>query len=204
MCLPPDQFKQEKPMIPNASTEKMQQPLPPPIVPEVTLGSLAREALTSADGRVEIAVKRLLYRLRSDHALLHTVLEAAVKLAVEERIKHKVNDDRRYIFEAAKERSDEAQSAAAASRRDNVIALAGGIGRCLLDFPLCGGKRLRDANRAEIMAQIERYEKSAESIMHKSRWLRLVADKVPDGKTVGDVLREDAAQALFEEAKNDE
>jgi hypothetical protein len=80
--------------------------------------------------------------------------------------------------------------------------LAEAISSCLLDMPLAGGKKLRDAGRAEIMAQIERYEKQAGNMAHKARWLRLVLQSLPEGKLVGKVITEKRALELFEEARN--
>ena len=158
-----------------------------------TLGALARDALEFVDGNTEKATARVLYQLEKDKKLFQQVIEAAVANAVYARVQGSVRNDRFTIERSIDRQKD----------RNRVVALAEAISSCLLDMPLAGGKTLRDASRAEVTAQIDRYEKMAGTMTHRARWLRLVLQSVPDGKRVGSVMTEARTLELFEEARLD-
>lgn len=153
-----------------------------------TLTSMAREALADLDGNVEKATSRVLYRLRGDPKLLKLVVEAAIEELVALRVNEIVRHQRQSILHQ--------------HTRDRVVALAEGMLPCLLDLPLAGGLKLRDATRNDLIDQIHRYETQAGDMMHKARWLGLVLQSVPEGKRVGQILEEKRVKELFEETKN--
>ena len=168
-----------------------------------TLGDLARQALAFTKGNTEKAVKRILRLLKNDEKLLESVIEAAVNDAVYHRVQSSIRHQRSVI-----ERDIDRQNAAATidRGRDKQRAELSGsiIASCLLDMPLAGGIKLRDAGHAEVMAQIERYEQLAGNMSHKARWLRLIAQSVPTwppGKRVGSLITEKRALELFEETR---
>jgi hypothetical protein len=82
--------------------------------------------------------------------------------------------------------------------RSNVVALA----QALLDFPLQSGKRLRDATRTEVLSFAEFQERQGKRMMHMARWLSVIAQAVPDGKVVGDVMDDKRAAELLKETEN--
>jgi hypothetical protein len=170
-------------------------------VSTVTLGTLVRAVLEDVEGNTAKAIQRVLFKLNNNPQLLKQIIEAAVRDAVYHRVQGSVRHDRFSIVRAINQQNA-AQTIDRERDKNRVVALAEAISSCLLDMPLAGGKKLRDAGRAEIMAQIERYEKQAGSMSHKARWLRLILQSVPDGKRVGKVITEQRALELFEEARN--
>ena len=65
----------------------------------------------------------------------------------------------------------------------------------LLDFPLPGGKRLRDATRADLEAAANFYRQQAKDMANKADWLEAIAAKVGK-KKVGSVLSAEALRSL--------
>lgn len=166
-----------------------------------TLGGLVREALALNNGLVDQATVYLTERLLRDKGLLSSVIRDAVRLAVSSRVEHAICDDRVQIFKAAREVSgNRYDTPPQKPTRGAVVALANGLGRALLDFPLSGGIALRDATREQVMAQANRYGSLATDASHKEKWLRAIGQSVPDGKLVGDVITDDRAAELFREA----
>jgi hypothetical protein len=165
------------------------------------LGALARTVLEEVEGNSEKAITRVLFKLNNNPQLLKRIVEAAVRDAVYHRVQHTIRQNRTAI-----ERSIDRQKAAQAIDRERdknrVVALAEAISSALLDMPIAGGKLLREASRAELTAQIERYEKQAGTMSHRARWLRLILQSMPEGKRVGKVITEQRALELFEEARN--
>jgi len=75
------------------------------------------------------------------------------------------------------------------------------IGMTLFDFPLPGGKRLGDANAAEIAQGAQAYAETATDATHKSRWLQAVAAKVGKRNRCEEALTLAQLEALMEAAK---
>jgi hypothetical protein len=165
-------------------------------LPEITLGYLVREALDEVDGNVEKAASRVYYQLINDKALLKKLIEHTVKLAVAGRTASTNCDRRRSVIQAV-----ERQNSKPKDSKARVVALAQGISSCLLDMPLAGGLKLRNASAPELRQTIERYEKCAGNMMHKARWLRLILQSLPEGLHVGTIITEERAVELFEVAK---
>lgn len=159
---------------------------------EITLGGLARETLTKADGDTEKATDLLTKRLLKDRPLLRSIIHGAIRDAVVYRTNMAMRGDRYRIVHAV--------PASPPPGREAVEALASGIRNALLDMPLAGGLRLRDANREQVSEQANRYAALAKDTGHKARWLTLIAQSVPDGKLVGDVMNDERAAELFREA----
>lgn len=157
----------------------------------INLYSLAADALDEKNGDVQKAVNYLRLRLNKDRALLEIVLEEAVQFALSEKPRA-ASKATRYNLVASVER---------AANRGSVVALSRGIAASLLDFRLPGGKKIKDANRSEIEADAEFYGRQASDMGHKARWLRLIAQSIPDGKLGGDVISAERALELWEETK---
>ena len=168
------------------------------------LGALAREALEYVAGNTEKAIDRILRQLKNDKILLRQIVEAAVADAVTYRVQSNIRNQRYSIVATIDRQNAAAQTIDRERDKSRVIVLAEAISSCLLDMPLAGGKKLSDASHAEVMAQIDRYEKQSGNMMHKARWLRLIAQSVPTwppGKRVGSIITEKRALELFEEAR---
>lgn len=82
-----------------------------------------------------------------------------------------------------------------ATSKRRVMAMAKG----LMDFSLPGGCLLRHATRVVVSQAVEDYEHGAKKFAHRARWLRLVAQSLPPGKRVSDVLTEDRLVELEKE-----
>ena len=82
-------------------------------------------------------------------------------------------------------------SPAAASATARVGSLVRVNATALLDFPLPGGLMLRNAGAAELTAAIGGFLKQATDMRAKGTWLRRIAAKLPEGKTVGEAFTED-------------
>lgn len=166
--------------------------LPPrkPTQPDApSLASLARQALADADGKVDVASAALSRTLLADKALLRSVIEAAVRDAVAGHVRGAMRHDRQAIVRASRIGLD-------ASDR-----MASFVARSLLDLPLAGGLKLRDANKKQVLEQAEIYMRQGADMLAKGKWLRAVAKALPAGKTVGDGLSEAKVAQLFEEAR---
>jgi hypothetical protein len=168
------------------------------------LGALVREALAEVDNNVEKAISRLLYQIRNDKQLLQQIIESAVHDAVQYRLQRSINHQRGAIVRHIEQQKMNAAIVDRGRDKGRVSALAAVISSALLDTPLRGGKLLRYADRHEVLAQIEAYEKNAQTMSHRARWLRLVLQSVPDGKYVGQVVSEKRALELFEAASEQE
>lgn len=158
-----------------------------PAKPPPTLSTLVREELRRSDDLIAPAVEALVAMLRGNRALLATVVEAAVRDAVEYRTQHAMRTDRARIIHQVK----------AAQQRGNVIALANGIAASILDMPLAGGVRLRDCSRELVQREATRFGRLADDCGHKARFLARIAQSVPEGKAVGDVVSDARALELW-------
>lgn len=153
-----------------------------------TISSLSREALGRQDGLVDQAVNEVANMLRKDVKLLRSVVEAAVRDAVTYRASHAMRSDRAAIIHRA------------TNEKANVLALARGLSASLLDMPLAGGIRLRDCERSFVQREADRFDGLARDCGHKARFLAHVAQSVPEGKTVGQVIDDGRALDLWKDA----
>ncbi|MCZ4500998.1 MAG: hypothetical protein JWQ74_3553 [Marmoricola sp.] len=152
------------------------------------LPSLAREALSKADGKTEDAIAILDARLKKDSELRKTLISEAVLEAARQSISIAHRNDRAAIVRSV------------GSSRAAVEALAGGIMRGLLDFPLMDGTKLRDASKDDLAPAISHYQSQAATMTHRARWLVAIEKLVPAQGRVGDVVDEATAVKLYEEA----
>lgn len=155
---------------------------------EVSLRSIARQALRDNDGRTKEAIQTVVERLQADKRLMREVVAQAVVVAATELVNHHMHEERRAVMVSA------------ARARDGVMALANGIKFSILDFTLDGGVKLRDATPDQVNKSADRYESIGRDVGQKARWLRLIVKGVPQGKRVGEVVSEKRAQELFDEA----
>jgi hypothetical protein len=160
----------------------------PAIEAPVSIRALARETLRECDGKTKDAIDLLTKKLASDKRLMREVVADAVVIASTE------------LIEGAMRHTREAVTYSASQARAGVVALANGIKFAILDFPLAGGVKLRDATPAQVKEQIDRYDAIGRDVLHKARWLRLVAKATGHNQRVGDALDDDRAQHLWNEA----
>ncbi|WP_312595489.1 hypothetical protein [Brevundimonas sp.] len=158
----------------------------------------ARRALADAGGDVREAARMLEIAARSTLPLRDALTDALVAGACWDAVNGQVRKERQRIWSAprAVEAAPNRQSQEQASR---VVHLASGT---LKMFPLPGGKRLGEATRSEIAAAAGFYERQAGDMAHKARWLQLVAQSVPEGKTAGQALTDERLAELQAEVRD--
>lgn len=155
---------------------------------EISLRSIARQALRDSSGKTKEAIDALVKRLQADKRLMREIVTQAIVTASTDLVEHQMRSDRQAVVVSA------------ARARDGVMALANGIKFSILDFTLAGGLKLRDATPPQVNESIRRYESISRDVSQKARWLRLIVKGVPMDKRVGDVITEERAQELFDEA----
>lgn len=166
----------------------------------------AKRALDDASGDVREATAMLESAVRQSRQLRDHITEPLISGACYDAIRAQIHVRRRAIWNDPKVVDPIASEAGAnvvplAKRgpdAERVVKLAAGT---LLMFPLPGGKQLGEATRAEISAAADFYGGQAADMTTKARWLRLVAQSVPDGKRVADVLTDKRLRELQAEAR---
>lgn len=158
-----------------------------------TLQALARQHLEANDGFVDQATESLVDFLIEDEASLRVTIRQIVEEAAASAVGRAMRSDRAAIMAGL--------SRSASAGRAAVAALAGGIAKSLLDFPLAGGIALRHATRPQVEDQARLYEAAAEDMGVKGRWLRAIAAQLDDRREVGEVFDEAAITKLFETAR---
>lgn len=160
------------------------------------ISEAAKLALDLAKGDVQKATKAFELTIRSNRGLRDQLLEPLIASACYDAIRKVSITDRRSTWRAPVERLVPGKVTGSA----RVVQLAAGN---LLMFPLPGGKKLGEATRKDISAASEFYSKQAGDMGHKARWLQLIAQSVPSGKTVNDVLTDKRLRELQREAKSE-
>lgn len=164
----------------------------------VTLSALARESLARCDGDTVAAAEHVTEALGKDRSLWRAIAGEVVSSAAETAVQARHRSERASIVRGMQRAP--ADDPGAGRRR--VEALASVQMRCSLDFPLKGGVKLRDATRDEVIDQAMLYEKSASDMGIKARWLYMVANRVPDGVSIGSVLSADIVESMYKDAAN--
>lgn len=155
------------------------------------LGAAAKRALVEAGGDVRRAADLLRDRAMEDRAFLDAHFGVLIRDAAYKAVAHCIRADRRVVWTTPQPTTQE--------RSAQVAALASGTAQTLLDFALPGGKLLRNATRAEVAEAASFYAKQARDMSWKSRWLDHVAQSLPDGKRVADVLSPERLEELRQE-----
>lgn len=156
---------------------------------DLTLGALAVEHLDAAGGDTRAAAAALADLIQRDATVRAAVIGAAISEAARYAVGAAMRQDRRAIWHGHAPRA-----------KTRVSALAGGLARSLMDFPLAGGLRLADATREEVAAQADLYAAARDDAARKARWLSAIASALPEGARVRDALSEDQVAALHREA----
>lgn len=88
------------------------------------------------------------------------------------------------------------------NRAADTEAWAQAVSDALLDtHRLPSGKKLGDATRADLQTALAAHEIQASDATIKHRWMRLILQSTPAGKTVREVLTEERVKELREEAR---
>lgn len=156
----------------------------------------AKTALETSMGHLPEAVERMAIAVRGDAKLYaaltrpHVAELCLAALRTVQATERAPREPRPYGPRASTEHDSGA----------SIRALAAGNAAILLATVLPSGIVLEKATRGEVAAAADVYEAKEKRAGHKSRWLRLVAQCVPEDKTVGRALTERRLQELREEA----
>jgi len=161
------------------------------VIEDVSLRSLAREAMEKAKNDVRKAHPIFLAALKAQGKVYKELVDLLVERVCLDELHQVIRRDRATIW-------DRAEAAHTAASAERVAALARSN---LMSFVLPNGKRLASATRAECMRYSEDYLKQGKTMCHMGRWMRLIGQSVSDGRTVQKVLSEERLHELREEAK---
>jgi hypothetical protein len=156
----------------------------------VGIEELAREVLAECGGDINKATDAIVRQAVADRSVLRLLAFAAVRSVASFNVRSK----RSQIWTAPHYDPG--------GNGHRVRALAAGNAAMLLDFPLMDRTPLRDASKEKVRENAETYYKQADDMNWKSRWLALIAARIPDGKSVGECLDEAALCELRDKAKH--
>ena len=159
---------------------------------EETVATAAGRAMAEANGDIAAAAKRLQDWVRKNHTLKRALLDPLIEYACYNAVRRQLGEGRRKVWNAPK-------PVEGMSQADKVAILARS-NLMLFALPIANGKLLKDATREEVGQASEFYGKQATDMAHKSRWLALIGQIIPEGKIVGQVLSEGRLSELQDEA----
>ena len=159
-----------------------------------TVAAAARMALSKHSGNAVMAARELGAMVDRDAKLKAALLEPLMQYACTQAVNKQIHENRDKSWTPR----DIARTHV--SDADRVSALAAGT---LMMFPLPGGKMLGESKREDISIAVDFYHKQSVDMGHKARWLRLVSQSLPDGKSVAQVLNEKRLRDLQAEARED-
>lgn len=159
--------------------------------PPVTLAYLARQHLAAAGGDIRIASGRLSLLLEEDDDIRSAVIDAALSDALRMHLERAHRQERAAIFSQTPQRIP--------APKTNIGALANVAARTLMEFPLAGGKRLRDASREEVEEQSVLYLTTGADMARKGTWLRRIAERLDPGQIVADAMTLDEVEEIHAE-----
>ena len=149
---------------------------------EVDIGEYARLALQRTQQNAQAATKLLESWVHDDPNLKDALTEPLIRDACYDAIRAVFRVDRKRIWTTVDHSTD---SPGSSSKRVEHLASSN-----LMMFPLPGGKRLKDANREDLLFASEFYMKQGHDMLTKARWLTLVSQHMTGKKRVSDVMDE--------------
>lgn len=152
------------------------------IVPE-----MARQALAKTDS-LQDAQAYLMRLAGSNDQLYRELTSGYLAQACYDALSGQIRQERSVIFHAVQPSNEE--------QRGRIVNLA----RTLLDFPLPGGMKLRDARRSDLIAAADFYRKQANDMAHKARWLYAIAESVGKKRVANALSESDIARLQKETA----
>lgn len=155
------------------------------------VAELARKAVEQTDDTVAAAA--LLERwAREDSMLMLELTSPYVHTAAKRAVDRAVIEDRARVWKG-KARPEPSRKQVV--YRNDSVRLMNAIS-FLQDFRLPGGKKLVQANKAEILLAAEQYSKQGSDMLHKARWLKAIADEMN-----GECLSEERLKELQEKTR---
>lgn len=150
-----------------------------------TIRAMARDAYEKADGDWEDATRAFWKQLRENAALYGELVDALVNAEIRNLIRAVAHSKRAASIAPNRDAGSDFLSAEVERARVE-----------LLDYPLTGGIKLRDACRADLDAESDMREKLAQTNAINAAWLRSLHDALPDEKKrVEDVFSNEDLEA---------
>ena len=163
--------------------------------PKSELTELVEEAVAETESLIE-AANALLFKVKPRPDLYAELMAGHEFAAARAAVGVRVSRQRREIWSGptvAYERPSAPDARVGALVRSNVTAL--------LDWPIPGGKRLGDANAAELREGAALYIGNGTMMINRGRWLERIAAALPEGKTVSEKFSEAELAEMKEASK---
>ncbi len=151
---------------------------------------IARDCLVEADGDWKVAARIFKKRIEFDAALFKEVAESMIDEAIWQQIKRAAYSQRQSFW-----------SASVKAGEDDTKGIEQMAHKNLLEYPLSGGLKLRDATKNKLKEEAEMHDTFAESNASKARWYRLIIKAMGGADVVGLALNEVDLENLREKAK---
>jgi hypothetical protein len=170
---------------------------------ELAVAEVARKALDDAKGDLDEAARMFEEVIRRSPALRDALTEPLISSACRQAVMAEVRIARHVVWHATRHQGSDAPPRAMVTAEEHVRRVVQlGIGTLVM-FPLPGGKRLGEATREEIAAAADFYDRQSKDMGAKARWLRLVAQGLPNDARVSDVMTDERLRELQVEAQSD-
>jgi hypothetical protein len=166
--------------------------LAPIIKPKPSLSDIARQCLDAHEGDAKNAAKALADAILEDDSLFHEIMRAEVNRVARSqilkitRIKN-VTEIKTGNSDFTDENSTDYQIPA------GILAVAT---RNWLEYPLSNSVKLGAATVLHLQSAIENYKRQARQYQARARMLEVLAAKLPDDKTVGEIFTHEDIQKI--------
>jgi hypothetical protein len=163
---------------------------------KTSLNKLVRDALEQSDNNIHDATEMLLEWVNDDESIAELIWKELVPRALLQACRDEVHLQRSKIAESQIKERYQNQRSSPEPEKDKVRRKAGMM-RMLMDWPLADGRPLCRARGDELHETIKRYDKQAQEMSHRARWLRLIAQRA-GSKVVGKAMKEEDLQELWD------
>ena len=164
----------------------------------VSLPAMARAALIDAENNVPSAVEALTETLMRDRVLMRTVLLEIVSMAARELVARDILAQRQAI------RSGAARGGATRPKINGRASTEIQAERTVLsymEYPISGGLHLGNATREDVERQRDKHVENVRTNAPLARWFDAIANALPEGRTVREVLTEEDVRGMYEAAQ---
>lgn len=157
-----------------------------------SLASLARQCLAESGGAMEPAVEKFSALVNADLQLKSSLLDPFFERACRQTIAFAIHAQRKQIISSIENPREDGARSIRLLAQSNVAGL--------LDFPIWGGKPLKEATRLEIEESARRYREQSADMSHKGEWLTSIANKLKGTQTAGERFSESDLAKLWRES----
>jgi hypothetical protein len=158
---------------------------------DITLYDIARE-MADQYSTNETLVEAMVYRIENDADLAVALYDKIVRSACREAVRSVQGHDRKDARASLEVVQPDQGEQGEALRRTLGDIMA---------FRINNGLALAEATKDDCLTAAERYAGQGNTLLHNSRWLMLIAKKLPKDKRVKDVFDDDQLRDLWKKAK---